>query len=125
MTTDALLRLLIACAMLSACAPAPASSGGSADCNSRSVNARAEIAAVIDAHSACEKDADCQSIPFQSGCFDACTRAVNASGVSAVTDAVTQVNASTCANFEKDGCAVVIPPCAPPTPPACVEHRCQ
>jgi len=93
-------------------------------CEARRESAQAEIAAVIAAHQACEQDADCQSIAFQSGCFDSCSRAVNASGVANVATAIDKVNASTCANYQSDGCRVEIPPCVPPMPNQCIAGRC-
>jgi len=79
---------------------------------------------VIAAHQACLHDADCQSIAFQSSCFDSCTRAVNVSGVAAVEAAVTRVNAGICANYQSDGCKLVIPPCVPPLTSQCVDGSC-
>ena len=93
-------------------------------CDSRRDKAAAEIQSVIDTNRMCEKDEDCTSIAFQSNCFDSCTRAVNASGASAVSAAVAKVNATTCANYASDGCTRESPPCAPPTNPKCIAKLC-
>lgn len=106
-----------------ACASRP-NAGASGGCDARRESAQAEILAVIDAHQACVADADCQSIAFQSGCFDSCTRVVNASGVAPVEAAINQVNAGTCATYKSDGCSVLVPPCLPPMPAKCVAGSC-
>ena len=117
------LQLLMVWVLGCACASHPGA-GPTARCDARRDSARAEIAEVIDAHLACKQDRDCQSIAFQSNCFDSCTRAVNAYGVSAVAAAVAKANAGACANYQDDGCHVIVPPCAPPTPPQCIAGSC-
>ena len=124
-TKRVLAPLLMIYVLAAACASRSNAGGGSSGtCDGRRDSASSEIAAVIEANGACEKDADCQSIAFQSNCFDSCTRAINVSGVSAVDAAISKANAGTCANYKEDGCSVVIPPCVPPTPPTCVAGRC-
>ena len=115
---------LLAVGLLSSACASRSVAGNAGTCDARRDSARADIGAVIDAHLACEKDADCQSIAFASNCFDSCTRAVNASGVSAVEAAGAKANAGVCANYESDGCSVSIPPCVPPMPPQCVAGSC-
>jgi len=119
-----LLRLLTLCVFGPACGSRSVP-GNAATCDARRDSARADIGAVIDAHLACEKDGDCQSIAFSSNCFDSCTRAINAAGVSAVEAAVAKANAGACANYQSDGCSVSIPPCVPPTLPQCVAGKCS
>ena len=115
--------MLTVCVLGSACA-SRSTAGNAGNCDARRDKASADIGAVIDAHLACEKDEDCQSIAFASHCFDSCTRAINASGMSAVEAAVAKANAGVCANYQGDGCSVSIPPCVPPLPPKCVAGSC-
>jgi hypothetical protein len=102
-----------------------ACAGSTGSCDARKASAIAEVQKAVDTNLGCMSDADCKVVDFQSGCFDACTRVVNAAGVVAVKSAIDRVNANGCANFTSDGCNVVIPPCAPPSSPSCAAGRCM
>jgi len=109
------------------CSPArdAGSSSGAASCDARKAAALATVQIAVDANGTCTVDADCRVVAFQSGCFDACTRVVNAAGVAAVQSAESTANANGCATFASDGCALSIPPCLPPGPPTCVGGKCM
>jgi hypothetical protein len=79
----------------------------------------------IDAHRRCATDAECTPIGFATLCFDACTRAVSASGIQAVQETLQRVNETVCATYRQDACPFVAPPCVPPRPPVCKQGACE
>jgi hypothetical protein len=93
-------------------------------CDALADGAREKLQAVLDAHQACSVDADCVTIEFRAGCFDSCSRYINAAGVSALDAATEDVNAAECAEFTADGCTFPTLPCPPPPTPACKAGRC-
>ncbi len=114
--------------VLSGCgAGAPPAPGapGAASCAERTNRARSDVLAVVEQHRACSSDADCVSVGVGSACFDACSRAVSASGVQAVRDAAAEADRTTCAGFKQDGCRFDVPPCAPPMAPRCRQGACE
>ena len=103
-------------------APQSVASGASAgdasvetECDARRDGAKKQIEEVINANLQCSSDQDCVSVPFASKCFDACARAVTLTGEPSVRDAIARIDETTCANYEKDGCRLIRPPCIPPT----------
>jgi hypothetical protein len=122
------LRFTAALFVLSACASSSkvVDGSGSATCAQRQKNAETEVQASLDANATCSVDADCAVVEFATECFDACTRAVNAGGVTAVKRAIDAVNAGDCATYARDCGGVVHPPCDPRlTGPLCTNGRCQ
>ncbi|MCC6523323.1 MAG: hypothetical protein IT373_11720 [Polyangiaceae bacterium] len=120
---------LLATALASAAACGkPASAPGEqldSECAGRADQARKRVLAAVEANLACRSDDDCQVVAVGSGCFDACTRAVNAEGVAAVAAARAAVDEADCRSFRSDGCRLEHPPCAPPAAAACREGRCE
>jgi hypothetical protein len=116
--------------LLAACGPAapvvtPAGAPVASSCKDRSALGIKEVLAVVEQSLACTTDADCTVTPIGSACFDVCSRAVSVKALPAVKDAMSRVDATTCATYKQDGCRFDVPPCAPPTAARCVERACQ
>lgn len=102
------------------------SSGGSASsCNDLAASAAQEVDAVIEAHRACTQASDCVGVALSASCFDSCSRSMRADSASALAAAKEKVAKAQCEQFASKGCKVVIPPCAPPDPIACVNGTCN
>jgi hypothetical protein len=122
------LRFVAALFVLSACASSSKVTDGSASatCAQRQKNAENQVQGALDANATCSVDADCAVVELATECFDACTRPVNAGGVTAVKRAIDAVNAGDCATYARDCGPVVHPPCDPRlTGPLCTNGRCQ
>lgn len=102
---------------------ATAPSGSSCDADRQRAIAR--VQAAVDANQTCSTDADCKQVSVSGSCFDACTRAANAAGESAVTKAIAEAEQSECKTFAGARCQLIHPPCAPPQPPTCQQGKCQ
>jgi hypothetical protein len=107
------------------CATQACAGTSTGSCDARKASAIAEVQHAIDTNLTCTSDADCKVVAFQSGCFDACTRVVNAVGIAAVKSAIDSVNANGCDSFVSDGCRREVPPCVPPSSPTCGAGRCM
>lgn len=94
------------------------------ECSAQAKPASDKVRAVIDANLACKVDDDCMTLAISSSCFDQCSTTVAKSGQAAVEKALSDVSANECKAFTDAGCKVIIPPCAPPAPPACREGKC-
>jgi hypothetical protein len=105
--------------------PPPPADAGAPTCDQRKAAAEAVVTAAVDAHLACASDADCHSVSLASGCFDECTRNVNAAGAAAVQAAIDSVNAGGCSSYTADGCTLFLPPCVAPTAAACSAGQCM
>lgn len=110
-----------------ACAP----SGGEArtpnvtECAQQATPARDKVNAAVEAHRTCSVDDDCMTIEVRSSCFDACTTSIAKSGQAAVEQAMSSAGQDECQAFAAAGCKVIVPPCAPPSPPVCREGKCS
>jgi hypothetical protein len=93
-------------------------------CQDREGQARAQLNSAVERNLACASDQDCVNVEVQTACFDACTRAVSAKGAADVRAAMDSANGGVCRGYDSSGCQRIIPPCAPPRPPACVNGRC-
>jgi hypothetical protein len=108
-----------------ACGASPeAKSSSATECSAQAKPASDKVRAVIEANLACTADGDCMDIAVSSACFDQCSIAIAKSGQAAVEKALSDVSANECKAFTDAGCKVIIPPCAPPSPPACREGKC-
>jgi hypothetical protein len=96
-----------------------------ASCDAIQKNASDKLQAALDAHAACEVDADCTNVDFAADCSDQCTRAIAKTGESDFKQAVASVNQSVCPEFAKQGCKSFAPPCVAPQTPRCVDKKCQ
>lgn len=109
-----------------ACSP----SGGEArtptvtECGQQATPARDKVNAAVEAHRTCSVDADCMTIEVRTTCFDACTTSIAKSGQAAVEQAMSSASQDECQAFAAAGCKMIIPPCAPPSPPVCREGKC-
>ena len=109
-----------------ACGSSPeAKSSSVTECSAQAKPASDKVRAVIDANLACKVDDDCMTLAVSSSCFDQCTSAIAKSGRAAVDKALADVSANECKAFADAGCKVVIPPCAPPSPPVCRDGKCS
>lgn len=97
---------------------------GGTSCTELADSARQEVDAVLQAHRACTQASDCKSVGFSASCFDSCGRALRTDGEAAFKSAQEKVDKAQCAQFTKQGCTRVIPPCAPPSALACVGGVC-
>lgn len=95
------------------------------DCNASAAAARERVVKVASENVTCRADADCVAVGVRASCFDACTAVVNEAGRGAVDRASTLVEAAECKAFHHAGCRLVVPPCAPPQPAACVSGTCR
>lgn len=92
-------------------------------CDELATAARTELDQA--AKRACTKNSDCVGVAFSAKCFDSCTTAIASDQKAAFEQARAKVDGAQCADFDKLGCKLVIPPCVPPTEPACVDGACQ
>ncbi len=123
-----LFLVLLACGGQSSPATTPDGSSASttgASCDELAASARTEVQAAFEANATCTVDADCIDTGFSAGCFDSCARAVAKTGAAAVDAAKARVDAAQCKTFKDQGCKLIVPPCVPPEPPACVSGRCR
>jgi hypothetical protein len=104
---------------------APPNAGTPSDCEGASAAARDRVVAVASANVSCSADADCTRMDVRASCFDSCSWPVNLTGKGAVDRANTIVEAAECKAFNHAGCRLTVPPCAPPTPVACVTGVCR
>ncbi len=86
--------------------------------------ARARVVDVADENGACSTDADCTRVAVRASCFEACPRAVNASGRGAVDRASTLVEAGECKRAKAAACQPAPVTCPPADPPRCRAGRC-
>jgi hypothetical protein len=122
----------------------PSGTGGQHDASTETLSCseRESIAsnAVVDAldgsELGCSTADDCEEISIDTECHAACGAVVATEHKAAVEAAIAAQDATTCADYESDGCARVIPPCDPPLgslvcqsgrcthgePGACTEH---
>jgi hypothetical protein len=125
----ALAALLLALPTAVACAatsPVPSTGPSTAlSCDSLASKAASRVQPVLEAHRACASDADCVAVAQGASCFDHCSTSMAREGQGALTAIVGEVDAAECAAFEAQGCHVVPPPCAPPSPPVCRAGSCQ
>ena len=128
------LSLVLPAAVIAACGgntTTPADANGASSttptkvCSDLATSARSTVEKAIAANDACKQDADCIDVALSASCFDSCGRAVNASGKAAVDAARAKADAEHCATFKQEGCKLIVPPCVPPSPPACVEGHCR
>jgi hypothetical protein len=113
------LLALVAAGCTSTSSPAPAS------CADLQQSARAVVEQAITSNLACKTDSDCVVVTLAASCFDACARAVAATGTAAVQAAIDDVEADQCKAANADGCTVAIPPCVATTRPTCPSGFCQ
>lgn len=105
-----------------------AGAGGSSalTCKEREAMAsRAVSDALRAADLSCEVDEDCERISIDTRCHAACGGLVGPEGKTSVQAVIADQNAGICATFERDGCRVIIPPCVPPQPIACIAGVCS
>jgi hypothetical protein len=114
--------VMVAASLLGACSSPKLDES---TCKAHANSASYKVGAVRAANAGCTSDADCRSVDLAASCFDACSSAVNASGVSAFEAAVASVEAAECEAFTAGGCKLIIPPCPPPEPPSCKAGHCQ
>lgn len=114
--------VMVAASLLGACSsPKPDQS----TCEDYANRAHYKVGSTRAANADCTSDADCRSIDLAASCFDACSSAVSAFGLSAYEAAVASVEARECEAFTAEGCKLIIPPCPPPQPPTCHEGHCE
>ena len=94
-------------------------------CSTAPGQAIAQVQSAVDANLTCSTDADCAIVAFAASCFDACSRVVNEAGVAAVSAAIDKVNAGACAQFVREGCQLIRPPCVPPPDAKCTAGMCM
>ena len=119
--------LLIACgATTSSTSGGTADSGGASgsSCNDLASAAQQDVSAVVEANRACTQASDCKSVALSATCFDSCTRAIRTDATAALKAAQDKADQMQCGQFKTQGCKVTIPPCEPPTTPACVAGTC-
>ena len=125
LSKSAVLLLTLACAPV-ACGSSPeAKSSTVTECSAHAKPASDKVRAAVEANLACNTDDDCMSLGISTACFDQCTSAIAKSGRAAVEKALSEVSTNECKAFTDAGCKVIIPPCAPPSPPACREGKCS
>ena len=104
---------------------AGAGGAGALTCEQRAASASQAVAdALRAADLSCEADEDCEEISIDTDCHAACGGLVGPQGKSGVQAEIAKQNAGICATFERDGCKVIVPPCVPPQPFACVSGAC-
>ena len=113
--------LVVSCADPSEEEPAPET----LSCEALTEAAVEDVLEVVDANLSCTVDGDCVVVGINGGCFDVCSRAVAAGGAEAVSSAIDDARGTHCADFDAQSCQFIVPPCAPPGEPRCVEGRCQ
>jgi hypothetical protein len=105
--------------------PTEAGTSSSTTCEALAASAREEVAGAIETHRACTTSADCVEVSLAAACFDSCSRHVSAGAHVEIDAAKAKVNGAQCAQFTTQGCKLVVPPCAPPTPPSCDGGLCS
>ena len=81
-------------------------------CQERVARAQQEVESVRLANLECNESSDCRLFDFSTQCRGDCPKAVAATGLEAVEDAVTRVNETVCRDYVADGCPLATPGCA-------------
>jgi hypothetical protein len=105
--------------------PGEAGATNERTCEALASSARDEVASTIEARRACSTSADCVEVSLAAACFDSCSRHVRAGAEAEIGAAKAKVNGAQCMQFTTQGCRLVVPPCAPPTPPSCDNGLCS
>ncbi|MDB4936858.1 MAG: hypothetical protein JWP87_3830 [Labilithrix sp.] len=116
--------LVVACAGATNNTATDAGGSGGTSCNDIADSARKEVDAVIEAHRSCTQASDCKAVALSASCFDSCSRAMRADGEAEYTSARAKVDKTQCAQFTSQGCKLIVPPCAPPSPLTCTGGVC-
>lgn len=74
---------------------------------------------------ACETRGDCVEISIDTACDARCGALLSNAGRAEVEQVIAELDATTCAGFEQDGCTRLIPPCDPPGEAFCTRGRCS
>jgi hypothetical protein len=118
--------LVTACGATSSNSGSPSDAGGTngSSCNDLGAAAQKDVSTVVEAHRACTQASDCTSVGLRASCFDSCSRAIRKDAAADLKAAQDKADQTQCAQFTSQGCKVTIPPCEPPTTPACIAGKC-
>ena len=109
-----------AVAIVTACGDSTAES-----CGKLASAAETEVAAVVAAHHSCTQASGCVNVGLNASCFDVCWGVMGNDGAAALMAAKDKVDQNQCAQFANRGCKFDVPPCVPPSTPACVAGECK
>jgi hypothetical protein len=120
------MSLVTACGATSATSGTPSDAGGTSgsSCNDLGSAAQKDVSAVLEAHRTCTQASDCTGVELSASCFDSCSRAIRKDAAADLKAAQDKADQTQCAQFTSQGCKVTIPPCEPPSTPACVAGKC-
>jgi hypothetical protein len=122
-----LIGFLLVTSLLAACASSsapPAGTPGASSCEALQAAASGVVEQAIASHAGCSEDKDCVTVGIGAGCFDHCSRNINADGMSDLRAAQERVGGAQCREFSKRGCQLIPPPCAATPPPRCKAGLC-
>jgi hypothetical protein len=73
----------------------------------------------------CQTDDDCRIVWRATQCSDNCSTLTTRTIEEKIKAAIAEANATVCVEFRAAGCKLILPPCAPPSPPVCAMGMCS